>query len=111
MEEPGPGRNTVNLNLIRKAGGFLLTVLLRNPDFRTHERLRRFKSEGVGVIEASGEAILPVPKGPEAEEMWRTIRGDGLSLTKQLIESNSPPRDRGSLAGLLEELVRTLSKR
>lgn len=100
-----PGRNTVNLNLIREPEGFLLTLLLRNPDFRTPVSLRPFKSEGVGVIEASGEAILPVPKGPQAEAMWRTIRGDGLRLTKALIQGNSPPRDRRTLAGLLEALA------
>jgi galactose-1-phosphate uridylyltransferase len=104
-----PGRNTVNLNLIRTAGpapGFLLTVLLRNPDYRTPEPLRRFKGEGVGVIEASGEAILPVPGGPEAEAMWREIRGGGLALTKALIAGNSPPRDPGRMLALLAEAAR-----
>ncbi len=66
-------------------------VLLRNPDYRTPERLRPFKSEGVGVVEASGEAILPVPRGPEAQEMWRVIREEGLGLVRSLIAGNSPP--------------------
>ncbi len=98
-----PGRNTVNLNLVRSPGpraGFELVVLLRNPDFRTPERLRRFKSEGVGVVEASGEAILPVPRGPQAPEMWREIRERGLGLVRELIAGNSPPRD-PALAGEL----------
>jgi len=93
-----PGRNTVNLNLVRapvadqgSAPGFQLVVLLRNPDYRTPELLRPFKSEGVGVVEASGEAILPVPRGPEAQEMWRVIREDGLGLVRSLIAGNSPP--------------------
>ena len=93
-----PGRNTVNLNLVRAPGSapgaapaFQLVVLLRNPDFRTPEPLRRFKGEGVGVVEASGEAILPVPRGPEAQEMWRVIREEGLGLVKSLIAGNSPP--------------------
>ena len=100
-----PGRNTVNLNLIREPGprpGYLATVLLRNPDYRTPESLRRLKSEGVGVIEASGEAILPVPKGPDAEPLWHMIREDGLSLVKALIAGNSPPRDPDRMAELLE---------
>lgn len=103
-----PGRNTVNLNLIRTPGpppGFLFTVLLRNPDYRTPAALRRFKSEGVGVIEASGEAILPEPKGPEAQSLWREIRGNGLALTKALIAGNSPPRDPEGMEELLEETV------
>jgi galactose-1-phosphate uridylyltransferase len=106
-----PGRNTVNLNLVQTPGpppGLLFTVLLRNPDYRTPAGLRRFKSEGVGVIEASGEAILPVPKGPEAGELWREIRGGGLALTKALIAGNSPPQKRQQIGELLEGTVRGL---
>jgi UDPglucose--hexose-1-phosphate uridylyltransferase len=77
-------------------------VLLRNPDHRTPQALRRFKSEGVGVIEASGEAILPVPRGPEAQAMWREIRENGLRLVKELIAGNSPPRDPERARELLE---------
>jgi len=100
-----PGRNTVNLNLVRAPGsapGFQLVVLLRNPDYRTPESLRRFKSEGVGVVEASGEAILPVPRGPEAPQMWRVIREQGLGLVKDLIAGNSPPRDLARARELLD---------
>jgi hypothetical protein len=113
-----PGRNTVNLNLVQApglaagsakgaaeaaAGGFQLVVLLRNPDYRTPERLRPFKSEGVGVVEASGEAILPVPRGPEAQERWRVIREEGLALVKSLIAGNSPPLPAGLARELLEQ--------
>jgi len=100
-----PGRNTVNLNLVPGSGpadGFQVVLLLRNPDYRTPEGLRRFKSEGVGVVEASGEAILPVPRGPEAQAMWREIRECGLRLVKELIAGNSPPRDREQARELLE---------
>jgi UDPglucose--hexose-1-phosphate uridylyltransferase len=101
-----PGRNTVNLNLVPGPGpaaGFQVVLLLRNPDYRTPEGLRRFKSEGVGVVEASGEAILPVPRGPEAQAMWREIRENGLRLVKELIAGNSPPRDPARMRALLEE--------
>ena len=100
-----PGRNTVNLNLVWSPGpspAFQLVVLLRNPDYRTPEALRRFKSEGVGVVEASGEAILPVPRGPEAQEMWRVIREQGLGLVRELIAGNSPPADLALARELLE---------
>lgn len=109
-----PGRNTVNLNLARAPrpeAGFELVVMLRNPDYRTPERLRRFKSEGVGVVEASGEAILPVPRGPEAGEMWREIRERGLGLVKELIAGNSPPRDPGMARDLLEYAAAGVSER
>lgn len=98
-----PGRNTANLNLIRERGTpgeLLATVLLRNPDYRTGEELRRFKTEGVGVIEASGEAILPEPRGLEAASLWQEIREGGLRLVKRLIAENSPPRDLPRLAEL-----------
>jgi hypothetical protein len=103
-----PGRNTVNLNLVRTAGprpGYQLVVLLRNPDYRTPERLRRFKSEGVGVVEASGEAILPSPRGPQAPEMWQEIRVRGLDLVKELIAGNSPARNPNVARDLLEHAV------
>jgi UDPglucose--hexose-1-phosphate uridylyltransferase len=73
----------------------------RDPGYRTPVGLRRFKSEGVGVIEASGEAILPVPKGPEAEELWREIRGNGLTLCKALIAGNGPPQKPRQIEELL----------
>jgi len=112
-----PGRNTVNLVLVRarsgeggagKAGApseYRLTVLLRNPDYRTPPELQRFKSEGVGVIEASGEAILPVPAGQDAEALWKSIRTEGLQVVKGIIRGNSPALDRDRMAGLLEELA------
>jgi UDPglucose--hexose-1-phosphate uridylyltransferase len=102
-----PGANTVNLALAHAPGSgeYLFTVLLRNPAYRTPEALRRFKSEGVGVIEASGEAILPVPRGPEAEAMWREIRSGGLRLVRDLIGGNSPPRDAATMRELLAQLA------
>jgi UDPglucose--hexose-1-phosphate uridylyltransferase len=106
-----PGRNTVNLNLVRTPGpapAFELVVLLRNPDYRTPERLRRFKSEGVGVVEASGEAILPVPRGPEAPEMWREIRERGLNLVVDLIAGNSPVMPPDRAGEMLEKAAEAL---
>jgi len=108
MEEPGSGPQHGDLNLVRAPGSapgaapaFQLVVLLRNPDFRTPEPLRRFKSEGVGVVEASGEAILPFP-GPAGQEMWRVIREEGLGLVKSLIAGNSPPLPSALARELLE---------
>lgn len=102
-----PGANTVNLVLVRApvSGEYSTTVLLRNPAYRTPEGLRRFKSEGVGVIEASGEAILPVPRGPDAEAMWHRIRVEGLELVRELVAGNSPPRDERAMRELLSRLA------
>ena len=113
-----PGRNTVNLVLFRagqgdggqaSVGEYRLILLLRNPDYRTPPELRRFKSEGVGVIEASGEAILPVPEGEEAEELWRRIRTEGLTIVKGILHGNSPGLGTEAMAGLIEALGARLS--
>jgi UDPglucose--hexose-1-phosphate uridylyltransferase len=104
-----PGRNTVNLVLRRfpdTRRAYQLIVLLRNPDFRTPSRLRRFKSEGVGVIEASGEGILPVPEGEEAEALWRRIREEGLRIVTGIIRGNSPALPVARMRALVEALRR-----
>ena len=95
-----PGRNTVNLVLSDERAarrgyarrgnarrGNALYIFLRNPDYRTPSDLQSLKREGVGVIEAAGEAILPVP---EDQKLWKRIRKEGLSVIKGIIEGNSP---------------------
>ena len=85
-----PGRNAVNLVLLDEGNarrGNALYIFLRNPDYRTPPDLQSLKQEGVGVIEAAGEAILPVPEDPV---LWKRIRKDGLSVIKGIIEGNSP---------------------
>ena len=76
------------------------TSYTRDDLLKVALELRRFKTEGVGVVEASGEAILPEPRGPEAAALWREIREGGLLLVKRLIAENSPPRDLSLLADL-----------
>ncbi|MFH1761389.1 MAG: DUF4922 domain-containing protein [bacterium] len=88
-----PGKNTVNLSLHRINSLYHFYIFLRNPAFRTPERLRRIKSEGVGIIEASGEGIYPVPTGPDAEELWNEIRGNGLNVIKDIIDGNNPVKE------------------
>jgi UDPglucose--hexose-1-phosphate uridylyltransferase len=107
-----PGRNTVNLVLARsrdRTGEYRMIVLLRNPDFRTPPALQRFKREGVGVIEASGEAILPVPEGEQAEELWREIRENGLDIVKGIIRGNSPEVPEAKMKALLENVGERMS--
>ena len=107
-----PGRNTANLVLARSrdpSREHRLILLLRNPDFRTPPTLQRFKREGVGVIEASGEAILPVPEGEEAGELWREIRENGLDIVKGIIRGNSPGVPEAQMRALLETVGRRVS--
>ncbi len=85
-----PGKNTVNLTLRKIKNKFETHVILRNPDFRTPKELTGIKSEGVGIIEVSGEGIYPLPEGPEAEEKWDYIKNRGLELIKGIINGNNP---------------------
>ena len=95
-----PDRNTVNLVLRRGEGGSSLYVFLRNPDFRTPAALQHIKSEGVGVIEAAGEIILPVPK---EESTLRRIRVAGLDVIRGILEGNNPVKS--NKRDQLEEVV------
>ena len=85
-----PGKNTVNLVLRESDGRHNFILLLRNPDYRTPPELRHIKSEGVGVIEAAGEAILPVPRD---EATWKRVRESGLEIIKGIIGGNNPVRE------------------
>lgn len=88
-----PGKNTVNLVLYREHGRengqYVLFIFFRNPAYRTPRALTKYKTEGVGVIEAGGEAMLPIP---ENQELWKVVRTDGLSIVKGILEGNSPFR-------------------
>ncbi len=100
-----PGRNTVNLVLRRGEGSSSFYVFLRNPDFRTPAALQHIKSEGVGVIEAAGEIILPVPK---EESTLRRIRVAGLDVIRGILEGNNPVK--GKKREQLEEMVESALK-
>jgi UDPglucose--hexose-1-phosphate uridylyltransferase len=95
-----PGRNTVNLVLRRAAGHSSFYLFLRNPDFRTPPELRHIKSEGVGVIEAAGEIIVPVP---EDQNTLREIREGGLKIIRGILAGNNPVR--GNRRERLQEVV------
>ena len=91
-----------NLVLYSNNGTYRLFIFLRNPAFRTPRSLRHIKREGVGVIEAAGEAILPVPS---CAGTWRLIREQGLELVKKIIAANSAvAQGRQKLA---EELIKS----
>ncbi|MBA7673345.1 hypothetical protein ES703_81540 [subsurface metagenome] len=107
-KEADPGRNTANLVLHKAKNQFLYYIFLRNPDFRTPPTLRRYKSEGVGVIEAAGECILPVPSGADEEEKWKAIREKGLEIIKGIITGNNPVADTGRIKDIYQALAQRL---
>jgi UDPglucose--hexose-1-phosphate uridylyltransferase len=100
------GRNTVNVVLIKREQEYQLFIILRNPDHRTPPELQEIKSEGIGVIEMAGAAILPVPAGPRAERIWDQIRNQGLDIIKGIIKGNGPlPEERyGQLRDFLRHV-------
>ena len=98
-------KNSVNLIVVKTETGFDGYIFLRNQDHRTPDSLQRIKSEGVGIIEVAGEGILPVPKGDDAEEIWKEIRENGLSVIKGIIEGNNPIKDRTFFDKFLKKLV------
>jgi hypothetical protein len=85
-----PGRNTCNLIYTRERDGFSFYLFFRNPDFRTPKHLEKIKSEGIGIVEAAGVGILPVPSGPEEEEIWREIRKNGRQIMNDVLEGINP---------------------
>lgn len=85
-----PGRNTCNLIYARERDGFSFYLFFRNPDFRTPKHLEKIKSEGIGIVEAAGVGILPVPSGPEEEEIRREIRKNGRQIMHDILEGINP---------------------
>jgi UDPglucose--hexose-1-phosphate uridylyltransferase len=88
-----PGKNTAKLILVRNREEFNFYIFFRNPEHRTPEDLIRIKSEGVGIIEAAGEGIYPVPSGDGAEDIWKEIRENGLEVVKWIIQGNNPIKE------------------
>ncbi len=107
-----PEKQSVNL-IVRKSGknkniyeGY---IFLRNSDFRTPPDIQKFKTEGIGIIEMSGEAILPIPTGENEEEInwkWDQIRNNGLYIIKGIISGNNPIKDKNQIKNLVEEVIK-----
>ena len=85
-----PGKNTCNLIVQQQDQHYVCYVLLRNPDHRTPPELTVIKSEGIGIIEAAGSGVYPVPSGKQADWAWDQIRNHGLDVIKGIVAGNSP---------------------
>lgn len=87
-----PRRNTCNLTARRTAEGrFEIYLFFRNPRHLTPSQLLRIKSEGVGVVEASGEAIFPPPD----QATFQEIRRDGLQIVTGILSGLDPVKPEG----------------
>lgn len=82
--------NTCNLIVRYHQKQWEAYFILRNPDFRTPQKLQTIKSEGVGIIEVAGEGIYPVPSGDKEAWAWDQIENHGLSVIKGIIEGANP---------------------
>ncbi len=81
-----PGRNTCNL-VVSREDGYSCYIMFRNPDYRTSPEFIPIKSEGVGVIEAAGEGVFPVPT---SQKLWDEVENRGLQVIKGIIGGNNP---------------------
>lgn len=99
-----PGRNTCNLTARRAGADFELHLFFRNPAHLTPPDLLRIKSEGVGVVEASGEAIYPPPDDAVLEE----IRTNGRVIFRRILEGLNPlaPEERPAFFEEIRKWVR-----
>jgi galactose-1-phosphate uridylyltransferase len=90
-------KNSCNLVLAKKEQGYQLEIILRNGKHRTPQHLQSIKSEGIGVIEAAGYAILPEPQGPNAEQVWQKIKTNSGQILIDILRGNSPTKESGYL--------------
>lgn len=113
-----PGRSTFNYLMRRSAHGELvLHLVFRHPAYVSSERLRRIKSEGVGIIEMAGEAIVPPRPGLSRAANEEFFSAHGEAIARAIIAQNSPPCrhfdglwDIGQLLGVAPDACRTLAK-
>lgn len=82
--------NTANLVIQHEEGYWVGYAILRNPEFQTPEWILPIKSEGIGVIEAAGEGIYPVPSGDNEGWAWQQIEKHGLKVIKGIVEGVNP---------------------
>jgi len=74
----------------RPAGGSELTLMFRSQLALPPPSAHRYKTEGVGVIEAGGEFVFPVPEGPEAPQIEAEIRSRGRDILLSFLEGMDP---------------------
>jgi len=85
-KKTAPGIRTVNLLFYRKEDNIICLIILRDSEHRNPEDLQKYKSEGIGVVEAAGSWIFPPPQGYPEEELIRNSR----SIIKGFFQGISP---------------------
>jgi len=85
-------KQTVNLIVRKIKKNYEGYIFLRHTNFRTTPEFQKFKSEGVGILEMSGEIIVPVPNAddPEKEYKWNIYKNNGLYIIHGILKTNTP---------------------
>ncbi|WP_281612522.1 DUF4922 domain-containing protein [Flammeovirga sp. SubArs3] len=96
--------NTCNTVLRIHEGQYEAYLVLRNAAFNTPSKLLKYKYEGIGVIEACGEGILPTPEGDEASQINKDIREEGKAILKGILKSINPLNSEDALS-FFDEIV------
>jgi len=73
-KKTAPGRRTVNMVICAEREKLSCILLLRDSECRNPEVLQKYKSEGIGVVEAAGSWIFPPPEGYPEEELRSNSR-------------------------------------
>ena len=107
-------KNSVNLIVHKNKSHSFYTgyIFLRNSDYRTPPEIQKIKSEGIGIIEMAGEAILPVPSGTQEEVGWKwnMIKNNGLYVIKQIISGNNPVKNINDLKDFVNNSLKEAKK-
>lgn len=82
--------NTFNTVLRVDENHYEAYLIFRNADFNTPKELLKYKYEGIGVIEACGEGILPTPEGDQKEEIFNDIRTEGKKIIINILKGLNP---------------------
>ncbi|MDC7232246.1 MAG: DUF4922 domain-containing protein [Spirochaetales bacterium] len=73
-KETASGYRTVNMLCSRSGEAWMVLLILRDSRNRNPEELQKYKSEGIGVLEAAGSWIFPPPADYPEEELTRNSR-------------------------------------
>jgi UDPglucose--hexose-1-phosphate uridylyltransferase len=73
-KKTAPGQRTVNMLIYREENEYVCILILRDSKCRNPEELQKYKSEGIGVVEAAGSWIFPPPADYPEEELTQKSR-------------------------------------
>ncbi|MGC8741914.1 MAG: hypothetical protein ACP5QZ_09440 [Candidatus Sumerlaeaceae bacterium] len=85
------GKCTFNYLMRMDEGKLIVHLIFRHPLYVSSPRLKQIKSEGVGVIEMAGEAIVPPRTGCTRAHNEAFFRRHGWAIAYAIMQQNAPP--------------------